>query len=157
MMAVRETAGNEEHGRTEVSGLGFLPPAETEILAPYLEQRDWPAGSVLSKAGDPCTFMGFLEQGRLAVKKETDFRGRHIIIAVLDPGAMVGEGMTAGRGVHGTTVSALEECRLWILTDDRFRELLRDHPAVGATILQRVIHILSLRLRRAGDRLAQIL
>ncbi|MCF6291570.1 MAG: cyclic nucleotide-binding domain-containing protein [Desulfobacterales bacterium] len=156
-MAARDTVDGKGHDRTEMSGLAFLDPAEAGTLAPYLEQRVWPAGAVLSRAGDPCTFMGFLEQGRLAVKKETEFRGKHIIIAVLDPGAMVGEGMTAGRGLHGTTVTVLEECRLRILTADRFRELLRDHPGLGATILQRVIHILSLRLRRAGDRLAQIL
>ncbi len=157
MMAAQGTANSREPGRSAVPGLAFLQPDEAEILASYLEPRDWPAGAVLSKAGEPCTFMGFLEQGRLAVKKESDFRGRHIVIAILDPGAMVGEGLAAGRGVHGTTVTALAECRLRILTAARFRELLRDHPALGTTVLQRVIHILTLRLRRAGDRLAQIL
>ena len=66
----------------------FLSTEEIQALCPYLELREWPADAVVMQEGEFEDYMGFVTEGRLAVKKKTGFWGKHIIIAILDKGTI---------------------------------------------------------------------
>lgn len=137
--------------------LRFLAPEEIALFCRYLDQRVWEAGEVLMNDGEPGDFMGFVLDGKLAVKKETNFPGRFTLVAILDRGAMVGEISAVDRGLRTATVAAMQKTEMLLLSCDNLERLLSEQPALGIKLLKRIIHVLSLRQRRAYDRLSSLL
>ena len=135
----------------------FLTKEEVFDICPYLEFRAWSKGDVLMNDGEQGDFMGFVLDGKLAVKKETSFPGRFTLIAILDRGAMVGEISAVDRGLRTATVAAMEDASLLVLSCDDLERLIAEKPALGFKVLRRIIHVLSLRQRRAYDRLSALL
>lgn len=135
----------------------FLDGQEIATLCTYLDLRRLPADAVLMEENQEGDFMGFLVKGRLAVKKETQFQGKYILLAILDPGTMVGEISMMECCRRNATVVAVEESELLILTQERLNGLLTADPVLGAKVLKRIIQVLSLRLQKADDRLATLL
>lgn len=154
--------GSEDHGPMpspqELAGLlPFLSVAEVENLLPYLAVRHLAAGEVLMQEGDPAECMGFLMSGRLAVKKQTSFEGRYILVAVIEPGGLVGELAVVEKGRRTATVAAMEESRLLVLPHEGMSRLLAEDNPLAVKLFQRIIHVLGHRLRGASERLARIL
>lgn len=135
----------------------FLADEEVDVLCPYLDIREWPANSIVMPEGDLGDFMGILVEGKLAVHKKSDFPGRHILMAVLEPGSLVGEMSVAERGSRNSSVIAMEPSKLFVLTSDNFEALMSENQALGIKLLKRIIHVLSLRFRNTNDRLARLL
>ena len=137
--------------------LKFLSPDEAADFCRYLVHRTWEPGEILMNDGEPGDFMGFILEGKLAVKKETNFPGRFTLVAILDPGAMVGEISAVDRGLRTATVVAMQKTSLLLLSCDNLEKMLVEKPALGMKLLKRIIHVLSLRQRRAYDRLSSLL
>lgn len=135
----------------------FLAQDELQALCPYLEMREWKADDTVMHEGERENYMGFLVKGKLAVKKQTGFLNKFIIIAILNQGTMVGEGAFLDHGPRSSTVVAIEDCRLLILTGEKMNQLIEDSPVLAIKLLKRILHIISLRLRKAGDRIAELL
>ncbi|MDH3392403.1 MAG: cyclic nucleotide-binding domain-containing protein [Desulfobulbaceae bacterium] len=139
------------------SAFRFLTDDELEIICPYLQIRRWPSDSVLMREGEPGDFMGFLVEGKLAVRKETSFAGKHILLAILEPGTMVGEISVVAHEQRNASVVATEESTLLELTSESFDLLVKEHPVLGVKFLSQIVSVVSLRLRKADDRLARLL
>jgi len=139
------------------AALAFLEPEEARDLCSMMELRSYPAGTELVRDGSQCGFMGFLLSGRLAVRKETAFPGRYTLVAVLEPGALVGGVPAAKHGVCGATVAVMEDAELMVMENDVLERLLAENPALGMKLLERVVQVLGTRLHRAYDRLASLL
>jgi len=137
--------------------LKFLTPEEVAVFCGYLDFRVWTTGEVLMNDGEPGDFMGFVLSGKLVVKKETNFPGRFTLLAILDRGAMVGEISAVDRGLRTATVVAMQKTEMLLLTCDNLEKMLAEQSTLGVKLLKRIIHILSLRQRRAYDRLSSLL
>lgn len=135
----------------------FLSAEEVGQICPYLQLREWTANSLVMKEDDPQNYLGFVVEGRLAVKKETSFKGKHIIIAILGKGTMVGEGAFVDKGTRSSTVVALEDTRMLVLTVEKMDALIGENPVLAIKLMKRILHIISLRLRKAGDRISELL
>ncbi len=129
---------------------------DIEKIAPFFELIDYPAGSIIFKEGDPGNFIGFILSGKLEVKKQTEFKGNQLIIALLTKGAMVGELSMFDKHRRSATVEAVEDTSLIIFGSESMESLMRQHPYTGIKILKGLIRILSLRLRKATERLTNI-
>jgi CRP-like cAMP-binding protein len=115
----------------------FLSAAETEELCSYLELREWPADAVVFKEGVSADdYVGFLIEGKLVVKNKTEYWDKNIIIAILEKGAMVGEGTLSAR---------------------KMEELIAKNPTLAIKILKRMLYIMNKRLRKAGERISELL
>jgi len=134
----------------------FLSSEDMEELYVYLEVREWQAGEVVLRSGEPGDFLGFLTAGRLAVKKEGIFPGRFVLVAVLERGSLVGEVAATG-GQCQATVIVMEDCQFLALSRENLALLLERSPALGRKLLLRIIHILGQRLGKANERLARLL
>ena len=135
----------------------FLTSDEAEKLCPYLELREWEKDAIVMKEGEFGDYMGFVVDGKLAVKKQTDYWGKQIIIAILDRGTMVGEGAFIVQGPRSNTVVTMEKSKLLILTAGRMDGLVLNSPMLAIKLLKHMLHIMSLRLRKAGDRISEVL
>jgi len=134
----------------------FLSKKEIEELCNYLELREWQADALVMKEKADEDYVGFLIEGKLAVKKKGDW-GKHIIIAVLEKGAMVGEGAFIESGPRSNDVIAIESSRLLTLSAPKMEELILNNPLLAVKLLKRMLFIMSVRLRKASDRISELL
>ena len=155
------TADEMLFGRYRPEGLhdifSFLSAEEMAELFVYLEFREWQSAEMVMKSGDPGDFMGFLVEGKLAVKMDAIFPGKFILVAVLERGSLVGEISAVEGGNRHATVIATEKSRLLILSREKLEQLLAQAPVLGLKLLRRIIHVLGHRLGKASDRLARLL
>lgn len=135
----------------------FLSVDEISELAAYLEFREWQPTEIVMKSGEPGDFMGFLVDGKLAVKMEAIFPEKFILVAVLGRGSLVGEISVVEGGNRHATVVAMEKSHLLILSRENMELLLKQSPALGLKFFRRIITVLGHRLCKASDRLARLL
>lgn len=134
----------------------LLSKDELDKIIPYFEMLDCPAGTILFNEGDPGDFVGFITSGKLEVKKQTEFKGKQIILALLSKGSLVGELSVFDQQPRSATVTAIEDSKLFILRRKAMDSIMQLHPYIGIKILKGLNRILSTRLRKAVDRLAVI-
>ena len=139
------------------TAFSFLSTEEIEELCSYLVLREWQADAVVMKEGADEDYVGFLIEGKLAVKKKTGFWGKHIIIAILENGAMVGEGAFIDSGTRSSDVIAMEPSRILTLTASKMDELVLNNPFLAVKLMKRMLFIMSIRLRKAGERISELL
>ena len=135
----------------------FLSSEEVGILCPYLELREWQKDATVMKQGEFEDYMGFVIEGKLAVKKHTGYWDKHIVIAILDKGSMVGEGAFIDQGPRSNTILAMEKCRMLILSSSKMNDLILNSPMIAIKLMKHMLHIISVRLRKAGDRISEVL
>ena len=135
----------------------FLSAEEIAELFAYLEWKEWQSGETVMTRGEPADFMGFLVDGKLAVKMDATFPGKFILVAVLERGSLVGEIFVVEGESRQATVVATEKSHLLILSRERMELMLRQAPALGVKLLRRIIHVLGHRLGKASDRLSRLL
>jgi CRP-like cAMP-binding protein len=134
----------------------LLEDEDIEKIAPFIELTIYPSGTILFKEGDPGDFVGCVISGKLEVKKQTEFKGNQVIIALLTKGALVGELSIFDRNSRSATVEAVEKTTMLILRNDAIETLMQEHPRTGIKLLKGLLRILSLRLRKATERLTNI-
>jgi CRP-like cAMP-binding protein len=135
----------------------FLTTDEVGELCPYLELREWKIDTIVMQEGEFEDYMGFVVKGKLAVKKQTGYWGKQIVIAVLDKGTMVGEGAFIDQGPRSNTIVAMENSRLLVLTAQKMNDLILNRPMLAIKLMKYMLHIISVRLRKAGDRISELL
>lgn len=135
----------------------FLSATEMEELLTYLEFREWQPGEILMQRGDPGAWLGFLIEGKLAVKMEAIFPEKFILVAVLERGSLVGEVAVVEGIERNATVVAINESHLLVLSKENLEMMLKQTPVLGLKLFRWIIHVLSHRLSKASDRLARLL
>jgi len=96
-------------------------------------------------------------QGRLAVQKRTGFGDRTQAVALLDPGAPVGERVLTGAEKHGATLLAVEKTILFSLSYQSFTDMKKDVPLLAVQLLELLLKRTSLRLEKSSERLSHVL
>lgn len=143
--------------KDEIKIFQTLDDRELESVVPCCETVQYKKGAVIFREDDPGEFMGFVVSGKLEVKKETEFKDKQIIIALLGKGSFVGEqSLFDNHQLRSVTVTAVEDTELIILRREAFRQLISTSPHIAIKILQEIIRILSIRLRKATERLTTI-
>lgn len=115
------------------------------------------AGDVLFDYGESGKALYFIEEGRLAVHKFTGFQKKMQVVALLDEGAVAGESVLLGKHCHKTKVTAIEESSLLSLSFEKYNALQVEHPELSLRFLSYLFKIVTLRLEKTSERLAQIL
>ncbi len=138
------------------TSFSFLSEEDFAKIACYFETATFPARTVIFREGDPAEFVGFVLSGRLEVKKQTEFKGNQLIIAILTRGAVVGELSLFDGHTRSATVETVEDSVLLVLRKDACEALLRDQPAIGIKLLKGFIRTLAVRLRKATERLTAV-
>jgi CRP/FNR family cyclic AMP-dependent transcriptional regulator len=140
-----------EHGY-----FSFLGDEDFPDLAEYLECRQVEAGETLWSETDPGNDVAFIVEGRLEIKKATEFEGKEIVLGVLSAGAVAGELSFLDGSHRSVTAVALEPTSLLIIPRENFERLTQERPALGIKLLQGMLLAVSTRLRKTFERLAAI-
>ncbi len=123
-----------------------LSAAQWELLAPYLQPINLAASEVLFAEGALDRNLYLVEYGSLSVHYQ-DSKER-IRLALVGPGAIVGEGAFFAHRPRKATVQAAAPSRLWCLTALRYSEIANRQPALALALLTMAGQVLA---RRAGD------
>jgi CRP-like cAMP-binding protein len=135
----------------------LLNEEEVENILSYLEVINFPAGDIVFNEGDIGDYIGIILSGKLDVKKQTEFKGRQIIIASLKEGSFVGEmSLVNENEPRSATVSASEDSQIVILKREALESLIQKYPYIGVKILKGLNQVLAIRLRKAVERMTSI-
>jgi CRP-like cAMP-binding protein len=99
----------------------------------------------------------FVVEGQLAVQKRTGFGDRTQVVALLDPGAPVGERALLRDNVHCSKLVAVKKTILLSLSREKFAQFKKVHSPLAMNLLEWLLNSSSLRLRKSSDRLSQVL
>lgn len=131
-------------------GAAFSGP-EARMVAGYLSEQVYPAGTVIIHEGRRATSMAFLEQGTATIEMEdAGAPERHTIDLSRD--AVIGEISFFDKEPRSATVVAKTEVAMLVLTRERFDALALAHPELAIRILFYVGRVLSRRLRQVTGR-----
>lgn len=134
----------------------YLNEAEKAIVGQYLECSEVSAGTVLWHEGDPSSSAAFVVEGKIEVKKQTEFEDKHVIVGIYGEGSVVGELCLFTDDERPVTATALTDTWLLRISNERFEALLEEHPAEGGKLLKGVFLAVSRRLSKSFERLAAI-
>jgi len=76
-------------------------------------------------------------------------------LAVIRPGAVIGEMSMLDGEPRYATCTALDEVEAAVLTRQAVARLIQDHPAVGAKLLVKITQLLAQRLRNTSNQLVR--
>jgi CRP-like cAMP-binding protein len=141
----------------EVALFHALTREEVQILAPYLDLRRYDKGEIIFREGEPGDFICFLCSGKVEVKKETKFKGKQIILALISKGSFIGELSIIDGNPCSATAVACADSQVLLLLQSNFDSFVEKYPIIGLKLLRGIARILSLRLRQSAERLAAIL
>jgi len=132
-----------------VSVLTVFPEALISKLFEEASSHNLREGETLFHAGDAADGAYRLQNGLLKIIVASQY-GEERIVALLGPGAIVGELSMIDGGARSASAVALGDCSLLFVSRDKFQKYAASHPQF-MTDLSR---ILARRLRDADDALA---
>lgn len=142
--------------KSELVSFRFLETGDLDFLAPFFTCRQVEAGEILWQEGEVCDFVLFIIEGRVSIKKETEFKGKQVIVGVYGKGTIVGEVCMLEYTPRAVTAVAMEDSYLLLLSRENLDRLLAADPAIGVKLLKGMLLTVSIRLRKSFDRLAAI-
>ena len=129
---------------------GALTPQERLVIAPYLEERSVEQGEMIVREGDKADCFYIIVEGKVRISRH----GTHL--TDFGPGQHFGELALARPAVRSATVEALEPTHLLSLTRERFSEVVRNKPSLGASLTLALLDTVGNRLRDVSDRLNSV-
>ena len=138
----------------------FLPDCSAEeqvLVRSCCELKDVAAGAKLFAAGDNAHALYIILQGKFAVHGPAGVTGRSQVVALLERGAILGEGALIDEWVRGASVVALENGEVACLSRQSLQRLEVEAPSLYIRFLKKVAAVLALRLRKSTERLALVL
>ena len=121
-------------GAQQLTGLGAVLPAKAwaEFLVHGTMRRYWP-GAVLLRQGTPGTHVLALAEGRVMVTRIAA-SGEELIVAIGDPGEILGDMTVLDQAPRSATVVALTPCTVHVMSSEQFRALICRHDAADAAV-----------------------
>ncbi len=146
MMDVNELVRAVQSLNAEDAFRPRLTPEQWRGVTPFLTPHDIRAGDLLIKQGDTEHTMYLLGQGSLQVfVSGAGAAGNKI--AILRPGAVVGEAGLFGDFPRMASVEAMTPCIVWALRGPRLEELAQRAPALAFELVRAAGAVALTRLR----------
>jgi len=131
------------------NAFSFLSDEDIENLSAFFESKHIPEGETLWKEGDPFDYIAVIVSGRVEIKKETEYKGKNMILGIYSRGALC----ILDDSVKKVTAVALEDVSLAIITQENLDRLIDTDPGLGAKLLKGMLLTVSDRLRKSFDRI----
>lgn len=133
-----------------------LPESEVTNLLQFCTHHKANAGDILWHEGDNDNQAAFILDGKLGIKKMTEFSNRHIIVGTYSTGSVVGELCLLTDNDRAVTAEAITNVELLLLSNDNFEQLIKAHPELGLKLLRSLFKMTSKRLSKSYERIASI-
>ncbi|MFA5700329.1 MAG: cyclic nucleotide-binding domain-containing protein [Desulfuromonas sp.] len=134
----------------------FLTEEDIAQLQEFFKCSSYTAGEDLWREGDSSYFIAFITKGRVETKKETEFKGKQVVVGVYGPESLIGIVSLLSKETRPVTATALEPCCVLILEQQSFDTLNQKNPELGNRLMKGMLFSLSMRLKQSYERLAAI-
>ena len=125
-------------------------------LASYLSAYQLVEGQVLFSEGDRGAFMVFLIGGRIEIRKDSSPVGE-VLVVRFQEGKVFGEMPLLDGGPRSASAVAMADSKVYLLTQEAFFRMKKEHPRLAMMIVLKLARILSQRLRRTTGKWAELL
>jgi CRP-like cAMP-binding protein len=142
--------------KQELRFFSFMEDEDLDQVGHYFECRQVSAGEKLWQEGEPGNFIAFIVSGRIELRKETEFKGRNVVVGVYSQGSITGELSILDQSPRTESAVALDQSDLILLTHNHFKRMMSEHPTLGNKLLRGMLLTVSQRLKKSYDRLASI-
>ncbi len=136
--------------------LAGLTAAECALVKGMLVRRTYRKGEVVIVEGSGDRDLFLMSRGTASVKVGVGGQGRQKRLVSFSAGTVFGEIALLDEQPRSATVMADDDMVCYVLTEDGFRALVRDHQAIAITLLRNLGRELSQRLRRATTMISQL-
>lgn len=133
-----------------------LPPGQLEQFLEFCERHHVAAGDALWREGDQTNFAAFILDGKVSVKKRTEFSHKHVVVGIYSAGSVIGELCLLTNNPRAVSAEAIEPTELLVLHSERFEEMLTRFPQAGLSLLRHIFTTTSRRLTKSYERIATI-
>lgn len=120
--------------------------SQIESLASYVQLYRATPKTVLFREGDRGDFMCIVLEGKLEIHKEDNLHVDKVVSTVL-PGRSLGEMTIVDGEPRSATAVAVQTSLLAVLTQENFKRIMLEKPALSAKLLLEIARLLSQRLR----------
>jgi len=127
--------------------VSLIPPGELEALCALGTRRSFRKGAEIFAEGDRSDHMGVLLKGRVKITC-LDEDGRDTVLALREPGDLLGELSAIDKLPRSASAYALEPVEVVVIDAHAFTEYLRAHGAASFALLE----MLTARLRESDLR-----
>ena len=137
-----------------------LVDMELEKLAKILKEVSFPSGSEILKEGDTGEEMFILKEGTVDISKtltlkvgrrEFGQKEKSFIRLSAEHGAFFGEMGMLEENIRSATVTAVTDCKLYIIEKEDFIAFCEKEPSIGFRIVLTISRIISSRLRKTNE------
>ena len=130
-----------------------LSEYERELVWKYIESKQVPAGELLWMEGEPGDYLALIVSGEVETLKDTEFRGKQVVIGLHQQGTVIGIESVMDGGPRPVTAKAMKETELVILSKENFEMLSMESPEFANKMLRKFLQLESTRLRKSLERL----
>lgn len=135
-----------------------LEEAELHQILSRTMPRNFPAGEVIIREGDPGDSLFIMQAGEVEITKQLTLvldedtpKERVFIRLNAENGVYFGEMALLENETRSATVTALTDCSLLELHQKDFLDLIGMNPAMGVKLLLRLAQVLSGHLRKTNQ------
>ncbi len=139
-----------------LSVLEGLTDAECAVVGALLVRRTYSPGEVVIEEGSLDRDLFLMSRGTVSVKVDLPGQDRRRRLASFSAGTVFGEVALLDQQPRSATVTADEEAVCYVLSEDAFHALVRDHHAIAIKLLTNLGRELSSRVRRANAMISQL-
>lgn len=129
-----------------------LSHEQTKLALPFFNEFKLEKGQVIFKEGDTGGSMFIVESGRVAV-----YKGEIQIGAIIKGNSFGEMSLLDGRPRSATCIADDESTILLKINADGMRKLIKEYPTISSKLYETIACLMAGRLRRANDKLAEIL
>lgn len=144
-----------EHMLGELPFFEDFTAQELSSFSKKLSLRSLPPDSLLFKEGDMGDYLFFVVNGLVEVTIKAQHSSQ-LVLAKFGPGSSIGEMSLIDDYPRSASIRASEQSELLLLSRKRFDLICDENPLVGMKFLKSLARTLSIRLRRANGRFADI-
>ena len=128
---------------------------EVQHLKTLLAPHEFEAGHCICRKGDKADQIYFLAKGTVSVRLYRDSTS-YQRLAAFGPGSVFGEVAVIDRGTRSADVWTESPVQCFSLSLADFDQLETEYPAMKIKLLQYLLQILTMRLRRANELIGQL-
>lgn len=134
----------------------YLSTDDLQIIERFMFFNSVAPGEFVFKEGDRGDYVCFVVHGQLEVIK-VNAQNQAVVITQLTNGASIGEMALIDRMTRSASIRATVPTGLVVLTRKGFDMILREHPEIGINILKGMASLLSMKLRKTSEKLAEFM
>lgn len=139
-----------------LSVLDGLSEEEGAVVRALLVRRTYAKDEIVIQEGSPDRDLFLMARGVASVKVGLPGQSRQRRLASFSAGTVFGEVALLDRQPRSATVTADEAVVCYILSEDAFRALVKDHHAIAIKLLTNLGSELGRRLRRANAMISEL-